>query len=315
MSRTMSKRDGSPGLVLNGLDGSNPLAFLAAVGTLRTATLAEPNSDWRMKWVERHGTWVPELSAARAISPKALVELLMPALHLESTPEFDFDKNLAVSPEKFEKVAKDAQRRASREARRYADFIASFGCEALVTPDGKKIQDTALRTMSGAGHQHFLGTMKKLVKVTGKRHLHQSLFETWSYEDDMLGLRWDPREDRRYALRWDNPSGDGVKTMRGANRLAVEALPLLPTIPVGRPMGRQLATTGFTRHDRAVWFKWPIWERSLGLDVVRSLLALAEVQAPEPDRTRLRVRGIVEMYRSQRIANDRYINFSHADPA
>ena len=299
------------GLVFAGLDGRNPLGFLAAVGAVRTATLAEPDSNWRMKWLERQGTWVPELSAARACSGQELVALLMPALQPESTPEFDFDKNLAVSPERFGEAAGNAQRRASLRDRRYADFMASFGCEALTTRDGK-IQDTALRTMSGAGHQHFLGTMRQLVHDTDDRELYESLFASWTYKNKKLGLRWDPQEDRRYALRWDNPSGgDGVPTMRGANRLAVEALPLLPAVPVGR----RLETTGFTRHNKAVHLAWPIWESALPVEVIRSLLALGDVQAPTPDWTTLRARGIVEVYRSRRITNDKYRNFTPAYPA
>ena len=306
----MSRHD-EPGLVLTGLDGRNPLGFLAAVGAVRTATLAEPGSDWRMKWLERRGTWLPELSAARALSRQELVALLMPALRPGSTPEFDFDKNLAVSPEEFREAASRAQCRASRLDRRYADFMASFGCEALTAKD-RRIQDTALRTMSGAGNQHFLGTMKQLVHDTDDRDLQESLFESWTYKNKKLGLRWDPQEDRRYALRWDNPSGGaGVPTMRGANRLAVEALPLLPAVPVGR----RLETTGFTRHDRAVYLAWPIWERALPVEVIRSLLALGDIQAPAPDWTTLRARGIIEIYRSRRISNDRYRNFTPAYPA
>ena len=304
-------RPDEPGLVLAGLDGRNPLGFLAAVGAVRTATLAERDSDWRMKWLERQGTWIPELSAVRAISRQELVALLMPALRPESTPEFGFDKNLAVSPERFGEAARSAQCCASLRDRRYADFMASFGCEALTTRDGK-IQDTALRTMSGAGHQHFIATMKQLVHDTDDRDLYESLFESWTYKNRKLGLRWDPQEDRRYALRWDNPSGgDGVPTMRGANRLAVEALPLLPAVPVGR----RLETTGFTRRDRATYLAWPIWERALPVEVIRSLLALGAIQAPAPDRTMLWARGIVEVYRSRRISNDKYRNFTPAHPA
>ena len=35
-------KSNEPGLVLNGLDGGNPLGFLAAVGTLNTAPRFEP---------------------------------------------------------------------------------------------------------------------------------------------------------------------------------------------------------------------------------------------------------------------------------
>ncbi len=188
-------RDESPRLLLSGLDGSNPLGFLAAVGTLRTATLAKPYCGWRMKWLSHGAIWSPELVTSRGIPPEELVELLASALARE-TPEFDFDKNLAVSPKQFRKVAHKAQHCASPRERVHADFMAAFGCDALEAGDGKIIQDTALRTMSGSGHQHFLGTMKQLVKETATCDLRRLLFETWTYSDRKLGLRWDPQEDR-----------------------------------------------------------------------------------------------------------------------
>ena len=298
------------GLLLTGLDGSNPLGFLAAIGTLRTAAQAEPRVDYRMEWRAHHGTWIPALSGNGTPSAEALIELLAHALRRHPAPEFDFAQNLNVSSGAFSAVAADAQRQVTMQDRRYADFIVSYGCELFVTKDGT-IQDTSLRTMSGAGHQHFLGTMNDLVANTSEAHLRRSLFATWDYADDKLGLRWDPEEDRRYALRWDNPSGDTIKTMRGANRLAVEALPLLPTAPGDR----QLHTTGFSRQDKAVSLTWPIWEGALSLDVVRSLLALSEIQKPEPSRPILSAMRIVEVYRSQRMTVGKYRNFARARPA
>lgn len=300
------------GLLLSGLDGSNPLAFLAAVGTLRTVALAEPDAHWCMKWLMHDGVWMPALSTVNPVSAVALVDLLCRGLRQESTPEFDFSKNLNVKPEQFRAEAETAQSQAWAQDRRHADFIAAFGCELYETKDRKSIQDTALRTMSGAGHQHFLGTMKQLVQRTESAHLHSSLFESWNYSDAKLGLRWDPEEDRRYALRWDNPSdGSGVKTVRGANRLAVEGLPVLPTAP----SARELQTTGFTKRNGVVLFTWPIWQVAVGIDVVRSLLALPEIQRPEPNRERLNAMGVVEVYRSRRITVGKYRNFTHALPA
>ena len=299
------------GLLLNGLDGSNPLGFLAAVGTLRTASLADPEADWRIKWLVQDGVWTPAVLTDRPASADALVDLLYSRLRWKSTPEFDFSKNLNVKPETFRDEAAAAQSQARQHDRRRADFITAFGCELCKTKDGKSIQDTALRTMSGAGHQHFLGTMKQLSQKTGKHDLHSSLFERWSYSDDKLGMRWDPEEDRRYALRWDNPSdGGGVRTVRGANRLAIEALPMLPTAPGER----ELQTTGFSMQDRAVSFTWPIWQVAVSVDVARSLLALPELQRPEPSRVHLNARGVVEVYRSQRITVGKYRNFTQALP-
>ena len=100
--------------------------------------------------------------------------------------------------------------------------------------------------------------------------------------------------------------------MRGANRLAVEALPLFPAAPGEGG----LQTTGFTqRRGKGVLFTWPIWEVPLHLDTVRSLLSLAELQEPRPDRESLAARGVVEIYRSQRTTRDKYRNFTPALPA
>ena len=306
----MPENDGR-GLLLPGLDGSNLLGFLAAVGTLRTVALIDATTDPRMQWRATGGTWIPSLSGTGADSAEALLALVAPALSRCSTPEFDFAQDLNVSSGTFSAVASQAQREAAIRERRHADFTASFGCEVTRTTDGKHIRDTAFRTMSGAGHQHFLVTMKDLVASTDTGHLRRSLFERWDYSDDKLGLRWDPEEDRRYALRWDNPSSDIVRTVRGANRLAVEALPLFPTAP----RNRQLHTTGFSTGNRAVLLTWPIWKAALSVDVVRSLLALSEIQRPAPNRLPLSAMGIVEVYRSQRITVGKYRNFSRARPA
>lgn len=306
----MPDRD-DKGLLLSGLDGSNLLGFLAALGTLNTVSLAKPDTDWRMKWLLHEGAWVPALLANRPASSDALVDLLCPALRRESAPEFAFSKNLNVKPENFRSQAVVAQSQARLQDRRHADFIAAFGCESHETKDRKSIQNTELRTLSGAGRQDFLGTMKKLVEATDRNHLRNSLFETWNYTDLKLGLRWDPEEDRRHALRWDNPSdGRGVKTVRGANRLAVEALPMLPTAP----SERELQTTGFSKRDRTVLFTWPIWQVAANVDVVRSLLALPELQRSEPNPVHLHAMGIVEIRRSERITVEKHRNFTHALP-
>ena len=299
------------GLLLNGLDGSNPLGFLAAVGTLRTASLAEPKANWCLQWMMHDGIWVPVVRSRHPVCAEGLVDLLCRTLRRKSTPEFDFAKDLNVQPGKFRDEAASAQLQTQLQDRRHADFIAAFGCEIYPTKDGKNIQDTAFRTMSGAGHQHFLGTMKDLVQKVEEDHFRRSLFEVWSYSDTKLGLRWDPEEDRRYALRWDNPSdGGGVRTVWGANRLAVEALPMFPTAPDKR----ELQTTGFSMQDRAVSFTWPIWQVAVSVDVARSLLALPELQRPEPSLVHLNARGVVEVYRSQRITVGKYRNFTQALP-
>ena len=303
-----------PGLLLKGLDGSNPLGFLAAVGTLRAVTHASPASKWYLQWQMSDGAWTPKLLGDDPLSEDILVDLLMPVLkRMQDQPALKFAKNLNVSCEQFRLVTEKAQTAATFINRHEADFIAAFGCESFpISERNPTIQDTALRTMSGAGHQHFLGSMLELVQTTEPDHLRTSLFLPWQYADERPSMRWDPADDRRYALRWKDPSHDPIRTMRGANRLAIEALPLLPAVPGER----RLQTTGFSqRPGEGVLFTWPIWEIPLSVDVVRSLLSMAELQEPEPDHATLRARGVVQVYRSQRITTGKFRNFTVASPA
>jgi hypothetical protein len=306
-------------LELIGLDGGNPLGFLAALGTFRTIGLAWAERSIRLSWRPLAGGWRPVLQGVGADETEAFLERLNTALKaLRDQPALTFARDLTVDAETFRAQAQQAKNESSPRDRRNADFIAAFGCEATLRTERQmegKIQDTALRTMSGTGDQHFLGFMCKLIEETGPEHLATALFCEWRYTDPGPSMRWDPNDDRRYALRWGNPGNSSkypITTVRGANRLAVEALPLLPTAPVAR----RLETTGFRQHrSEGVLWTWPIWTVALPLDPVRSLLALPDLQVPKPDRTVLTARGIAEVFRSQRLTVGKYRNFAVAHPA
>ncbi len=123
----------------------------------------------------------------------------------------------------------------------------------------------------------------------------------------------------RYARTWqllleydENRLSKPAVTERGANRLAVEALPLFPVQPTASGLGTVSLTE---RPGEGVFFTWPIWEPAIGLDPVRSLLALKELQGNPPDRRTLRLRGVAEVFRCRRITIGKYRNFTHAVPA
>lgn len=296
---------------LAGLDGANPLAFLAAVGTLRTATLAWPAREITLGWHLSDGLWKPLLGTQGISDRETLLEGLSRQLaRMAGHPAFDVGDNLNFTPDQFRRYAETAQELAASDDT-MAAFLGSFACEGVVDDQGKQVADTALRTMRGAGHQDFVKTMRDLVGATTRDHLEHSLFSAWERAETGLGLRWDPQDDRRYALRWNEPSSDPTRTERGAHRLAVEALPLFPVHPVHR----RLETTGFTRRARQTFLSWPIWTTRVSLDVVRSLLALRGLQAETLSRGELARRGVVEVFRSQRITLGKYRNFSAATPA
>jgi hypothetical protein len=293
---------------LVGLDGANPLGFLAALGTLRTATTHWKEYSPRMGWSQSFGGWRPYLEIEDNISEEPFIEGLNSELQkMKDHQAFKFADNFPVSAEKY----RDELVRAVRasDGRVLLDFLAAFGSETIKDDKGN-INDTAIRC-SGAARQLFFVDIRTLVNETNTRNLKEALIKPWAYQDDKPNMRWDPNDDRRYALRWKNPSPDKIKTVRGANRLAIEGMPLLPTIPVSG----QLETTGFMQNGRKIFWTWPIWAPAVSIDIVRSLLSLNELQTEKPDRRILATRGIIEIFRCQRIKpNDKYRNFTPAVP-
>jgi hypothetical protein len=303
-------------LDLIGLDGGNLLAFLAALGTLRILSHVLTDRNIRLRW-RQLAAWTPSLSCDAKLSEDELVSILHKGLMgAAKSPQLSrLGDDLSVPPPEFRKFACDAAAAARPHERAWADFAAAFGCDVSFG-DGETIQDTAFRTMSGAGWQFFLKFMRNIAEATTPEHLRKALFEPWNYDDPVenLTLRWDPIDDVRYALRWRNPSGDpGRKkqgSMLGANRLAIEGLPLFPT----SPQPRYLATTGFKgSRSTNTYFTWPIWTDAIPLDVIRSVLSLRELQQDSADRTRLSETGIPEIYRSQRITIGKVRNFTPSE--
>jgi hypothetical protein len=305
------KNSEQPEVVLRGLDGSNPLAFLAALGTLRTLAAAWPERPVRMAWRVDTGAWRPVLKCEGWAGDDAADELLDTLAGQlargAGSEAFSFTPDLKLMPAAFRAfalAARDSALSGDSPSQNDAAFAAAFACEGCINKDGT-VQDTAFRTLSGAGHQHFVGSMEELARCTDREHLRRTLLAGWDYKDGKPSLRFDPVDDRRYALRWSDPSGDATRTMRGANRLAVEALPLLPTCPVGQ----RLATTGF---NVSKFWTWPIWEPWLSLDVTRTLLALEELQSEIPNRAALLARGVREVFRCERITVGKFRNFTPA---
>ncbi|PJF46703.1 MAG: hypothetical protein CUN48_12435 [Candidatus Thermofonsia Clade 3 bacterium] len=327
-------------LTLTGPDGANPLGFLCALGILRTLSNAWPDSEVKMKWQQIGAPWRPVLRASHAdldgrdeVGQKAVIvnaifeELKRMEKHpaqccptsentspsrpslkrMEKHPAQCWNDTHDIPPEKYREYASKARDlffRASNADHRPAEWAAALACD--VVTDGEHVEDTAFRTMSGQGHQHFLKQIRSLQERLEKKHIDEALFG-WQYQDEKLNLRFDPSEDRRHALRWKSPDKDPIKTVWGANRLAAEGLPLCPVFPAGT----KLKTTGFrgSGKDDTFW-TWPIWSGFLSVAVVRSILALPALQADKPPRGELSPLGIVEVYRTQRITVGKYRAFT-----
>lgn len=304
-------------ITLTGLRGDNPLAYLAALGTLRVLALANPGNPPRMSWRTKSGAWRPVLHCNRDSNADALAAAVDGALREHCGPEpLQFADNTCIDPAVFRCFAKCAADTATSRDRRLADFAAAFGCEALKDNQGR-VQDTALRTMSGAGHQHFLKFARNIRSACTRDHIKRDLFETWQYCDPVQNhtLRLDPLDGARYALRWSDPSGDPSRQQRGsvygANRLAIEAFPLFACVP-RRGVVR---TVGFVDDkSNGIRLRWPIWAPPISLDTVRSLLTLPADTSNGAQTQALRARGVVGYFESRRLTVGKFRCFSPARP-
>lgn len=299
-----------------GPDGGNLLGFLSALGALATLDRVWSQDTVKMCWAQHWGGWRPVFHLPKDISEEDILDAIYGELCKDQDPPGRdvLGEDLSVSPETFRAFIQQVALEAQPGKRRLADFAMAYGCE--VTVDNGKIQDTALRTMSGAGHQHFLGSMAELGRLTTKADIAAALFRPWEYKDERPSMRWDPVDDRRYAYRADDPAKSKsypIRTVRGANRLAIEALPLFPTAPDGK----RLTTTGFPRPDssrrggRTRWLiRWPIWQVTIPLSVVRSLLTHPAVVGGEAPWAGLVAMGVVEVFEAERLTEGQFRNFT-----
>jgi hypothetical protein len=296
-------------LVLHALDASNPLAFLAALGTLRLLSL-EAGPGVRMAWRRRDGFWRPALRPI-SMSKEELCENLAASPGWAPVEEFVryLGNNITVPVSRFQPFVAHATAMAQPDDRRTADFAAAFGSDVCEEEDNNRIERTDFCFITGSGHQDFLGTAAELAVRVTTGHVYDALFGEWKAEKK-CSMRWDPTDAAEYALQWDDPGPKGAWAVWGANRLAFEALPYFPTAPVGvAAQTVRLRTTGFSRRKRQHEFTWPIWRNFIGPASVRSLLSLEELQKEAPERTGLYSMGIQEIYRAQRVRIGQGANF------
>ncbi len=250
-------------LPLPGLDGANPLALLAAVGTLVVAdalSRSEKSPAWlagpvALSWGDDALAYTPVLHLSAAPpTPAAFTDFL--AEHLARSPE-DHPAKWIVGILGMKDVDLPDQIRTQCRScgpsdRPCLDWMTALACESV--RDGASQLQTVRR-------DYLLGNLWSIMQRTTSEHLRRSLFEVWDFADalDNQSLHWEPSEDRRHAYQWHMPSGDPTRKKRGgmlgANRLALEAWPLFPSFPAGD----RVATRGF-KGNRAsdTFWTWPV---------------------------------------------------------
>jgi hypothetical protein len=308
--------------VLEGIEPDNLLAFLALLGLQRALECAEPNWRTRVKWAGLPTR--PRLLLSIEVPRKQVLEAAAKGCEvLARVHDFDGRKDINFTRDEARECLTTEARSATPANRMSIDLLSALTSDAVAKDDGT-VRATPFCAMFGQGHQHFLERLetvpkgippKELAKkmaatdLNAPEKLEQALFSAWERRDSTQSFRWDPIEDRRYALRFEDPSTDKGMTMHGANRLASLALPLLPAVPA-RVRGKiQLSAIGTAWiPGTGLCVSWPIWSRAASLKSIVAMLASGG------DVANLEGLGVIRIYTVERISVGKFFNFTRALP-
>lgn len=223
-------------LLLAGLDGANPLGFLAALGLLRVLDARRGEDPRpRLAWVDE-GRWRPVLHLPPSLEdPVATVMADLtswrdaPELALEYEKEGKTLRDLKPPPAKFREFMMAAALAAPGD-RRLADFTAAYATDIAVDGTGQT-KPTALHFTSG--QQKFLEMVAELAAGGTAEDMEEALTD-WRYASPLPVLRWDVAGERQYAFSASDPSKEKAMGVPGANWLAFQALPLFPSFHRGK---------------------------------------------------------------------------------
>ncbi len=279
-------------ICLTGLDGSNPLAFLAALGTL--CALEDRGLTTRLSW-ENRGVWRPVLHGLDSLDE--LVDQLWadlqtwdgePALQLSYRKGNKTERDLKPPPERMSEYLRQMRALGGRSAA----LAGAFGSD-LVTDNNGATKPTAFHFT--AGQQRFLTMAEDLRRGLTREDFVEALAGPWRWTRELPVFAWDGSGARGYALRATDPSKDKKTGVPAADWLALLGLRLFPVTRTGD----HLRTTGFTGGWKDGQFTWLIWEPPLTSCTVASLLQHATLAATAGSRARLGAWGVATAMESK----------------
>ncbi len=310
-------------IVLQGLDGSNPLAFLAALGVLRVLddrARQDGRPRPRMSWTDE-GRWRPVLHDPETVEEviDAIMEDLPawsdePALSLAYTKageraapgEKGAIQDLKPAPAVMHAFLEEIAAHSVDGGRRSVDTVAALATDVALDNNGNT-KPTALHFT--AGQQTFLKMVCQLRDGVSGTDFEEALAGPWRGESRLPSLSWDATTARMYALRATDPSKEKRGSVPGADWLAFLGLGFLPVFPVGR---REPRTTGVEGGWKSSAFTWPVWEVPSTARTVHSLLAWKNIEGSATTEREARGVGVVFSSAILRADQGGYGSFSPA---
>lgn len=287
-------------LDLKGFDGTTLLGFLAACGSLRLLdAVSDPGSvslafDRATGHARLRGSGDLRATLERALLDPALAEVWT----------FRSEAGEAYAQPSEMPAAEAKRLLKARLANSLRSFDARFEIDALSAlvagePDNNEMSESTELRAVGGGQLQYFGQITALFEELTEANVRGTLDDLWAHSDEKGGLRLSVGEDRSYALRASDPSGEGAQGERAANILALIGHQFFPVL--AQHGG---ATVGFDQAQNTV--TWPLWEVFAGVATVASLLRV-RLSAAE-----LAPRGVFRVMRSRRVTRGKYRNFSPA---
>lgn len=259
---------------LTGLDGANPMGFLASIGLL--ALLEEQELRCRLTWLSGAVSH-PLLHLEKPLDQVQLAERLIQSLEpWKSSPALGYGhawNDVKLIPEEARKYLQASINHNDNGAsERLATHLIAEG--SLANKGDSK--PNALHFTSG--NQKILSIACELIENLSVEDMLEALIGPWQYTSGLKTLRWDTTNDRSYALSAFNPT-DGRNnpnpTIPGAEWLALHGLSFFPVFN----QASKAQTTGVDGTWGAQQFTWPLWKSPINAGAIRSLISQAAPSA------------------------------------
>jgi hypothetical protein len=282
---------------LTGIDGTNPLGFVAAMGVVAAA-------GGKLSWAANGGRWTPVVSLE--VDRSELVDLLHERLQVmpyaytfaetDMAPFDDFKEKKAAEDGDTAKRKPKGVRVVTEEVFRGAlqrcaddpaelERLAAHTCTVALR-EGVRVRTTAVRSVSG--QIRYLSNLRAIVNACKREDIERALFGTWHYARATPKLGLDPRGLIENIPQ--NISELGSVAEIGAERLAAEGLRGLPTsIHRGR-----LVTRGYN----GTAFRWALPERPRTVHATSDLLGAQGLFSGEEVARWAKAQGVCAVYES-----------------
>ena len=254
---------------LNGLEGTNPLGFLAALG---------------VQVAFAHESYQPRLWWSDNVTPHAIVDggFTFEQIAEKALELFDeWRGSPATNPTRPDGtlIPKGNELKlAPEDIRAYLAQIDQCGpsgalITALVAEGSLDKQRVSKPTdlYFTAGNQKFLSMARDIMSSVTRNEIMEGIQGPWNYRSELPSLMWDVNDDRVYALAADNPAKEKKFTNPGPEALGVLGLSMHP---VFTGVNTTL-TQGCSGKWKAGFYSWPLWSKPASLHAVKSLLAHA----------------------------------------